>query len=346
MTLEQRLERLERENRWMRRITAVAVVVLLIGGGYAVYHFAMKEPVGIETEETRRAREGAEARARIAREEQVKAQKNERRNKAEARAGRHTNNELQLRLRNPIGSVYDDEQRAPTRKAEWKSLAREFEEWSKHDLASEFESESQYSSLALQRAQKIREQLKNLEASATDKREKIALMVKRARDTNKKLQGQLGDFRLGRAYEKAANLCELVATGQPKKQDPFGEVVAWEWVSPVDSSLRQAATEIEEIKRVVDESRKDFRKERPKILSEAKKVTDQALERVANLPETAGDEEYSKLIEELDQLVGKFIYDAAGVKHVREIHKHAGKMRKERDRLTQELAKRRAEAPR
>ncbi len=39
MTLEQRLERLERENRWMRRIGAVAVAVaaavFLIGQGKA-----------------------------------------------------------------------------------------------------------------------------------------------------------------------------------------------------------------------------------------------------------------------------------------------------------------------
>ncbi|MHC4137001.1 MAG: hypothetical protein ACYS0K_18750 [Planctomycetota bacterium] len=346
MTTEQRLEKLERENRRMRRVTAVAVVVLLIGGGYAVYHFAMKEPVAVETEATRQARIKAEEQAKIAREEQLKAEKNMRRNKAVVRAGRHTNNELQLKLRNPIGSVYDDEQKAPARVAEWNSLADEFEKWSKHDLAKEFENESQYSSLALHQARKIREQLKNLEASATDKREKIALMVKKAKDTNKKLQDKLGDLRLGHAYEKAVNLCELVETGQPRKEDPFGEVVAWEWVSPVDSSLRQAATEIEEIKRVVDEARKDFRKERPKILSEAKKVTEKWLAKVKELPETAADEEYTNLIEELDQLVGTFIHDAPGVKHVREIHRHAGAMRRERDRLAQVLAKRHAEAPR
>ena len=166
MTLEQRLEKVERENRWMRRITAVAVVVLLIGGGYAVYHFAMKEPVQIESEETKQARRDAEARAKRAREEQLKAQKNARRNKAEARAGRHTNNDLQLRIRNPIGSVYDDEKKAAAREVEWNSLADEYEEWSRHDLAKEFEDESQYSSLALQRAEKIREQLKNLRAEA------------------------------------------------------------------------------------------------------------------------------------------------------------------------------------
>ncbi|MHC4165084.1 MAG: hypothetical protein ACYSUM_23470, partial [Planctomycetota bacterium] len=227
-----------------------------------------------------------------------------------------------------------------------KSLADEYEEWSKHDLAKEFEKESQYSSLALQRAEKIRDQLRNLEASATDKREKIALMVKKAGDINKKLQDQLGDMRLSRSYEKAVNLCEFVATGQPKKEDPFREIVTWEWVSPVDSRLRQPATVMEKIGRVVDECRKDFRKERPKILSEAKKGAAQALAKVANLAVTAGDDEYTRLIEELDQLVESFIHDAPGVKHVREIHKHAGAMRKERDRLTRELAKRRAEAPR
>ncbi|MHC4137553.1 MAG: hypothetical protein ACYS0K_21615, partial [Planctomycetota bacterium] len=224
-----------------------------------------------------------------------------------------------------------------------KSLADEYEEWSKHDLAKEFEKESQYSSLALQRAEKIREQLHNLKASATDMREKIALMVEKAKDIDKKLQDQLGDLRLGSSYEKAANLCELVETGQPKKEDPFREVVAWEWVSPVDSSLRQPATVIEKIKKVVDESRKDFKKERLRILSEAKKVAEQALEKVANLAETAGDDEYTKLIEELDQLVESFVHEAPGVRHVREIHRHAGAMRKERDRLTQELTKRRAE---
>ena len=322
----------------------IPLIVLLIGASYAVYHFAMKAPVQIESEETKQARRDAEARAKLAREEKIRAQKNEDRSKAEARAGRHTNNELKIRIRNPISSVYDDVLKAPAKEAEWKSLADEYEEWSRHELAKEFEEESQYSSLALQRAERIREQLKNLKASATDKREKIALMVKKATAIDKKLQDQLGDLTLGRSYEKAVNLCELVETGQPRKQDPFREVVTWEWVSPVDSSLPpQPATEIEEIRKVVDESRKDFRKERPKILSEAKKVKDLALEKVANLPETAGDDEYTKLIEELDQLVGSFVYDAPGVKHVQEIHKHAGAMRKERDRLRQELAKRRAE---
>jgi serine/threonine protein kinase len=330
-------------KRGVGKRVLIPLILLLIGTGYAVYHFAMKDPVKFESEETKRARLKAEAESKRRLEKQLQAQKNERRSKAEARAGRHMYNELQLKLRNPISSVYDDIKKAPAREADWKSLADEFEEWSNHDLAKEFEDESQYSSLALQRAGKIREQLKNLEASATDKREKIALMVKKAMDTNKKLQDQLGDLRLGRSYEKAVNLCELVETGLPKKEDPFGEVVAWEWVSPVDSSLRQAATEIEEIKKVVDEARKDFRKERPRILSEAKKVREQVLAKVEALPETAGDDEYTKLIEELDQLIGSFIYDAPGVKHVQQIHQHAGALRKERDRLRQALAKRRAE---
>ncbi|MHC5050701.1 MAG: protein kinase domain-containing protein [Planctomycetota bacterium] len=321
----------------------IPLILLLIGAGYAVYHFAMKEPVEVESEETKQARLKAEAEAKRRLKKQLEAQKNERRSKAEARAGRYTSNELRLTINNPISSVYDDVDKAPEREAEWKSLADELEEWSKHELAREFESESQYSSLALQRAQKIREQLKNLDASATDKREKIALMVKKAKDTNKKLQDKLGDLRLGHAYEEAVNLCELVETGQPRKEDPFGEVVGWEWVSPVDSSLRQAATEIEQIKNVVAEARKDFGKERPKILSEAKKVTDKWLAKVKELPETAADEEYTKLIEELDKLVGSFIQDSPGVKHVPQIHRHAGAMRKERDRLKQQLARRRAE---
>jgi hypothetical protein len=346
MTTEQRLDRLERENRWMRRIGAVAVVVLLIGGGYAVYHFAMKGPVVVETEEAMQARRKAEAEAKRAVAERRKAEKSARRNRAEARAGRYTNNELQLTLRNPISSVYDDVKKAPAREAEWKNLADEYEEWSKHDLAKEFENESQYSSLALQRAEKIREQLKDLEASAKDKREKIALMVKMARDTNKKLQDKLGDLRLGRSYEKAANLCEAVETGQPNKDDPFGEVVAWEWVSPVDSSVRQPAMSIEEIMKIVKEARRDFGKERGKILKEATLVAAQALETVANLAETAGDDEYTRLIEKLDQLVESFIHHAPEVKHVRQIHMYADAMRKERDRLTKELAKRHAEGPR
>ncbi len=330
-------------KRGVGKKVLIPLILLLIGAGYAVYHFAMKEPVEIESEETKQARLKAEAEAKRALAEQRKAQKRERRSKALARAQRLTNNELQLKLRNPIGSVYDDVKKAAEKEAEWKSLADEYEEWSGHELARQFEAESQYSSLALQRATKIREQLKNLEASATDKREKIALMVKKAKDTNKKLQDRLGDLRLGHAYEKALNLCELIETGQPKKEDPFAEVVDWEWVSPVDSSLRQPATEIEEIRKVVDEARKDFRKERPKILSTAKKVTEQALQKVKELPETAGDDEYTQLIEELDALVEAFIHDDPGVKHVPAIHRHAGGLRKERDRLRQELAKRRAE---
>jgi len=170
MTTEQRLETLERENRWMRRITGIAVAVLLTGGGYAVYHFAMKGPVEVETEATRQARLEAERQAKAARERELKTRESERRSKALARAQRLTNNDLQLRLRNPIGSVYDDMQKAPAREGEWKSLADEYEEWSKHELAKQFEAESQYSSLALQRAMKIREQLESLKESAIDKR--------------------------------------------------------------------------------------------------------------------------------------------------------------------------------
>jgi hypothetical protein len=168
--------------------------------------------------------------------------------------------------------------------------------------------------------------------------------VAKAREINKKLQDRINDLRLNHNYETAANLCELVATAQPAKEDPFREVVTWEWVSPVDSNLRVSATSIEKIKKVVDESRRDFGKERPKILGLAKKVADQVIEKVANLAETSADEEYTKLIEELDQFVRSF--EDEGDKHVKEIHAHVGAMRKERDRLRQELAKRRAEAPR
>jgi len=44
-------------------------------------------------------------------------------------------------------------------------------------------------------------------------------MVQKARDATRGLQDNLGDLRMGRSYEKAANLCELIATGQPKKEE-------------------------------------------------------------------------------------------------------------------------------
>ncbi|MHC4137545.1 MAG: protein kinase domain-containing protein, partial [Planctomycetota bacterium] len=94
-------------KRGVGKRVLIPLILLLITAGYAVYHFAMKKPVEIEREETRLAREKAEAEAKRAVEEQRKAEKSERRNKAEARAGRHTNNDLQLRIRIPIGSVYD-----------------------------------------------------------------------------------------------------------------------------------------------------------------------------------------------------------------------------------------------
>jgi len=328
-------------RRGVGKRVLIPLILLLLGAGYAVYHFAMKDPVQYESKETLNARVEAEARARIAAAKEHKAKEGERRSKAEARAGRYTNNELQLKLRNPIASVYDDEAKAPAREADWQSLADEYEEWSRHELAKEFEEESQYSSRALRRAQKIREQLKNLEASATDKQEKTAQMVAKAREINKKLQDRINDLRLNNNYETAANLCELIATAQPAKEDPFREVVTWEWVSPVDSNLRSSATSIEQIKTVVDESRRDFGKERPKILGLAKKVTERVLEKVANLAETSADEDYTKLIEELDRFVQSF--EDEGVKHVRVIHKHVGAMRKERDRLRQELLRRRNE---
>jgi hypothetical protein len=328
-------------RRGVGKRVLIPLILLLLGAGYAIYHFAMKDPVQIESEETKAARRKAEEDAKRALAAQKKAQKKERRSKAEARAGRHKNSELELKVDNPISSVYDDKTKAPALEAEWKSLADEFEEWSRHELAKEFEEESQYSSRALRRAEKIREQLRNLEASATDKREKTAQMVAKAREINKKLQDRINDLRLNDNYETAANLCELVATAQPAKEDPFREVVTWEWVNPVDSSFRVSATSIEKIKKVVDESRRDFGKERLKILGLAKKVADRVLEKVGNLPETSSDEEYTRLIEELDQFVKSF--EDKGAKHVKEIHAFVGRMRRARDKLGQELLKRRNE---
>ena len=63
MTTEQRLERLERENRWMRRITVVAVAVAVVSLASSVYVLTRERDRGEVLQESaaREARAAAEA---------------------------------------------------------------------------------------------------------------------------------------------------------------------------------------------------------------------------------------------------------------------------------------------
>ncbi|MHC4550898.1 MAG: protein kinase domain-containing protein [Planctomycetota bacterium] len=322
-----------------KKVLIPLVVVVVAAIGVAI-HFSMQDPVEVESPEARAARLEAEAEAKRQAEERRKAEKNTRRSQAALRWQQRITDYSNLQRTNPIESVYDDIEKAAAREMTWTDLADRYEELADHALAKEFEQESQYRTRARQEAAQIREKLRKLEESATDKREKIKLMVQKARDIAKAQENLLGGLRVKRNYEQAANLCALISTKQPRKEEPFREIVEWEWVSPVDSSVRQPATLIEEIMKIVRETRRDFGKERPKILKEATLVATQALEAAQGLGESSRDEAYLEVIEDLDRLMKSFV-DEQGTKPVREVRKNVDAMRKKRNALSSHLEDRR-----
>ena len=317
-----------------KRVLIPLVLLLLVAGG-AVLYFATKpeDPAKVrQREEAQRLQKEAEERAQAEREKALAAAREYRKQNIVNRLGQRETNELRLQIEQPIETVYDNPVTAPKREAEWLALADDFEAFAKSPEAKEFEADSELSSKAMRHATDIRDALKKWNDSAQDLREKNDAKVVEAKGIDVALRKELAVLRAARKYEKAAKLCERVATGKPPKDDPFAPIVTWEWVSPVNPTLRRAALAFPDVKKVVDESRNYFRGEKDAIVAEAQQVGDTAIQRAEALPEEADPAAIEQAIKELEE-VRKFRDEESEEGKVKEIQDLVSGARFEQDRL-------------
>ena len=148
----------------------IPLIVLILGAVGAAIYFGSQDPVEVESEEFKQARLEAEARLGLERKRARAAQKELRRRQAAMRWQGLKIKRLELQLRNPIESVYkaNDERVDAARELPWNDLGRLFDEFATHELATEFESESQYATNAREEAEKIRTNLRELKEGAAD----------------------------------------------------------------------------------------------------------------------------------------------------------------------------------
>lgn len=288
----------------------IPLVLLLLVAGVTVWYLASRGPQTVfdpeaaaAAAEANKQREEAEQKAR---EEARKGRLSD----ATAKLAMREKARSDLRAEVPISSVYDDLSKASQLEDKWLFVAKELEEFGNSPLAKEFEQEAEFSSRALKQAKEIRDELAKWDESAQDKREKQDAKLNEIKEIDAKQRALLTEYRANRRYENAVNLCDAAGTGKPQKDDPFAPVVTWKWVSPVVPSLTLDAMEFKRIRDAVEESRKYFRDERPRILSEAKTVADVAIKEAKDLAAEADPAAIDAAIKKLDE-VRKF-RDEAG----------------------------------
>jgi len=249
-----------------KRVLIPVLLLLLAAIGVAVYQ--VNKP---EDPEKRRAREQAEKDARDARErarlaeEQRKAQERETEKLAAAKHYGDLENEM-LRLPG-IDETYDDKDTQDRLEGLWKDMAAKWTTFAESDNAQEFG----WAEKASGQATTISTRLEKLKEVAEDKRAKFDEKFKEAEGIEKTLRQQLANLRAARKWGEALALSDLVGAKEPTKDDPFKAVEDWVYVSPLDEAVRVPATKNAKIMKVIEETRKHFRKERPLVLEQAQR---------------------------------------------------------------------------
>jgi tRNA A-37 threonylcarbamoyl transferase component Bud32 len=318
-------------KRGVGKRVLIPLVLLLVLAGGAVYYLVsrgpetVKDPVAeARAREEQQKREEAEKR-------RIEAERDQRKSDAQRKLLMREKAKSDLAAEVPIRSVYDDATKAPQLEDKWNFVANELEDFGNSEQAKEFEEELELSSKALRQAKGIREDLARWKESAEDKREKQEAKLKEAKEIDTKLRTQLAEMRAKQQYQRAANLCEAASTEKPRKDDPFGPVVTWKWVSPVNPDLTQEALDFPKIKQAVADSREYFRKERLQVVREAQTAGQAAIDEAAKLGEEADPAAIDAAIQKLVTVRG--FRDDDNPDKVEEIEKLVTGARKEQLRL-------------
>jgi tRNA A-37 threonylcarbamoyl transferase component Bud32 len=292
-------------KRGVGKRVLIPLVLLLLAAGGAVYYFANK---GISPEEKARQaklqedKDAADAAAAQAAADAKAAERDGRRKGAKYRLEQLQNSRLSLQLDSPLEAVYDDPKTKAAKEYKWLDLAKELDRWADEETTREFEEEEGLSSKAKGYAAEIRKELDKWNKSADDRRENQEAKLKEAKEIDAKLRGQLAELRAKRKYEEAWNLCNLAGAEKPSKDDPFGPVTNWVWVSPVDPDLKpRPALEFGNIKEFIDQARVYYRDERPAIIKEAGTLADGAFKEAA-LPPDADQAAIDAAIKRLEEV--------------------------------------------
>jgi len=286
----------------------IPLFVLLAGAAAAIYFLAIRPAETFVPPEVIKAQKEAERLQREAEERAKQAARDRRKTEAANELLTRERSYDKLRLDIPFQDVYDveDETKADENEQRWLELAKNFEDFAESKLAQDFDAELEVATKAQKYADDIREDLRQWKESTVDRKQKREAKLKEAKEIDSTLRSRLAEMRANRHYEEAWNLCDLVATGKPPKEDPFAPITGWEWVNPVNPELRAAAMKFADIKEVVEASQKYFKDEAPRIIEEAVTAGNAVVERAKALPDEAAKPVIDAMIKEL-QGVRSFI---------------------------------------
>jgi hypothetical protein len=312
-----------------KRVLIPLVALLLVAGG-AVSYLATRPKEVVSDPEQIAARQRAEREAREAEEKASAAARDTRKEQAERKLLRLEKDRGDLRSDVPLSTLYDNPATAPKLEMAWTDLKKEFEDFARSPLALEFDSELEVARKAQQRADEIGEDLRKWRESTTDRKEKKDEKLRQAKEIDGAQRRQLADLRARREYERAANLCYLIGAGKPGKENPFGPITDWVWVSPIDSQIRLPGLDFPEIKAVVEDAQRYFREEEPLIIGTAKTEADAILEEARKLGDDAADDAIQAAIGKLAVVRG---FGVEAGRRVQDIQERVTLARNEQTRL-------------
>ncbi|MHC4939927.1 MAG: protein kinase domain-containing protein [Planctomycetota bacterium] len=244
-------------KKGVSKMVLVPLFLLLIGAGYAVYHFAMKDPVQLEDTKSKEDAAKARAAAAKARAAQDKLARQNRKNSLESD---WNGLDGQYWRQGGDKGVYShrDEQdgRENQREEKWLGWATRFDEFAERDDVKEFEDELGYGAKATAKAKWIRDTVDEVKKTVQDKQAKLNAAATAIDKIHKEKRAELDELMRLQKYTEAWSLADKLSREKPLPDDPFAKILAQEWVSPINDKVRQPFGEVDRLVKLVAEARK------------------------------------------------------------------------------------------
>ena len=296
-------------KKGVTKMVLVPLLLLLIGAGYAVYHFAMKDPVQLEDVAAKNRAAKSDAAAKKAREERQKAQRETRKSSLESDWNGLDGNYWREGGDKGVLTHQDDQEAdVVALEQKWLDWAKRFDEFAKRDDVKEFEADTDYGTKATAKAKWIRDTVNEVKQTVQDKQTKIGAALAAIQKINKELRAALDELIRERKYSAAFEKAEKLSRDKPLTNDPFQAILDQEWVSPINDKVRQPFSEVDRLVKEVKSAR-DFFGQRKEDIEEAARRDWAAIRKKIPAPEAmdaATENDLTKALEALKPVIENF----------------------------------------
>jgi hypothetical protein len=296
-------------KKGVTKMVLVPLFLLLIGAGYAVYHFAMKDPVQLVDTKAIEDKKKAEAETAKAREKQAALARANRKSKLGSDWNGLDGSYWRQGGDKGVFSHQDEQDGGQdAREQQWLGWAKKFDDFAQREDVEEFESELGYKSKASAKGKWIRETVAEVKKTVKDKQSKIGAALAAIQKLNKESRAKLDELIRERKYSEAFELAEKLSRDKPVKGDAFQAILDQEWVSPINDKVRQPFSEVDRLVKEVQSARAFFG-QRKEDIEEAAKRDWAAIRKKIPAPEAmdaATENDLTKALEALKPVIENF----------------------------------------